>query len=390
MKNDNIESIERDLEETRARTESTIQALQDKLQPRAVIDEATRFFKGTDSGAYAEDVTRAALAQARENPLPLILMGAGAALLATKRPGRPKYIHDTADSYTGDSLVAADAEYATAYEDSRELEALYDAEYEDTHRIVGSADAIDRTYTQLDDEDEDAYQNRLYEARGKAFSVERESGEDEKSFRKRIDDRLSTAKAKAKDYGERANSFRRRQTDRASGLYHRAGERSHSLYEGGRDRAGALASGTRDRAGAFAHGTADRAGDLAQGTQDAARRGVEKTTDFYESNPLAAALVAVAAGALTGSFFHSTRQERRALGGVGHDINEAAQRLNEQANRKVAEYAEATEEFVEEMSGEAKAAEDRLKEKASAETAPNADKSGYTPASQTTSNKSTS
>ncbi|WP_031554366.1 DUF3618 domain-containing protein [Parvularcula oceani] len=390
MKNDNIQAIERDLEETRARTESTIQALQDKLQPRAVIDEATRFFKGTDSGAYAEDVTRAALAQARENPLPLILMGAGAALLATKRPGRPKYIHDTAGAYAGDSLVAADAEYAAAYEDSRELETLYDAEYEDTHRIVGSADAIDRTYTRLDDEDEDAYQNRLYEARGKAFSVERKSGEDEKSFRKRIDDRLSSAKAKAKEYGERANSFRRRQTDRASGLYHKAGERSHSLYEGGRDRAGAFASGTRDRAGAFAHGTADRAGDLAHGTQDAARRGVEKTTDFYESNPLAAALVAVAAGALTGSFFHSTRQERRALGGVGHDINEAAQRLNEQANRKVAEYAEATEEFVEEMSGEAKAAEDRLKEKASAETAPNSDKSGYTPASQTTSNKSTS
>ena len=55
-----------------------------------MLDEATRFFQGTDSGEYAERFTRNGLAQAKENPVPMLLIGAGVALLASKRPGRPK------------------------------------------------------------------------------------------------------------------------------------------------------------------------------------------------------------------------------------------------------------------------------------------------------------
>ena len=191
MTNREIEAIERDLEETRRRTEGHIQALQSKLQPRAVLDEATRFFQGTDSGQYAEDITRNALRQARENPLPLLLIGAGAALLGAKRPGRPKYLGQSRDDYAAygdgpeirDGVIGATAGYSQqdfqAQED--ELSSLYDAEWEETHRVIGASNTIDQTYVRADDEDDDTYQNRLYEARGKAFSIERRDGEDDKS-----------------------------------------------------------------------------------------------------------------------------------------------------------------------------------------------------------------
>ena len=347
MSNSEIESIERDLAETRARTESTIEALQQRLQPRAVLDEATRFFRGTDTGGYAEDVTRNALAQARENPLPLLLVGAGAVLLATKRPGRPSYIDREVGTDTDVAYGAYDESYAPTYEDyqrqDEELSSLYDSEWEETHRIVGASETIDRTYVKADDEDETAYQNRLYEARGTAFRIERDADEDDTSFRQRIDDRLSRAKTKASEYGQKASAFRQRQSDKASGLYQRAGSASRSAYESGRARAGAAYGSAREGVSSFYDGTRQRSRDLAHGTADAARGGARQAVQLHERQPLATAALALLAGAVTGSLFGTTRQERQALGRVGDDLNEAARRLNETANQKVAEYARRVE-----------------------------------------------
>ncbi|MBB4658365.1 DUF3618 domain-containing protein [Parvularcula dongshanensis] len=392
-KNDEISSIESDLEATRARTEATIDALQRKLQPRAVVDEATRFFRGTDSGKYAEDVTRNALAQARENPVPLLLMGIGAALLATKRPGRTTYVNETTAYGLGadtDAEVFAD-DYAAQ---QAELDALYDAEWEETHRVIGSSEAIDRTYTRLDDEDEDTYQNRLYEARGRAFEIERHDDEDDKSFRQRIDERLHRAKSKAGEYKTRAGDYRRRQTEKASGLYQRAGDRTSAFYGDAKSRAGGLygstrqhasdfAQGTQARAGRFADSTKQHASDLAHGTQDAARRSVHATTDFYEERPLVAAIAAVAAGVIAGSFFSVTGNERRALRPVSDQLGDAAKRLNEAANAKIAEYAHRVQEFAErteERVDDVAANDVGSNEVSDAET----DTTGYTPSSQPT------
>ena len=315
-RNNDIDAIERDLEETRARTESTIQALQNKLQPRAVLDEATRFFQGTDSGEYAERVTRNGLMQAKENPIPLALIAAGVGLLATKRPGRPAYVQDSQSGYDSDYVPATDY-----YRQDEELGALYDTEYEDTHRVIGAAETIDTTYTRMNDEDDDAYQRRLYEARGKAFKVERSSSDDDDTFRKKVDDRLKAAKAKRDEYQAKAGDFRKRQSRRAADLKARAGDAMH-------------------RAG-------DAMGNASDRSRQAARQGVRRSGELYEENPLVAALMAVAAGAVTGAMFDVTDKERQALGGVADDINEGVKQLNEAANEKVAEYARKVEDAAE-------------------------------------------
>ena len=360
MTNPEIEAIERDLEATRQRTESTIHALQSKLQPRAVIDEATRFFQGTDSGQYAEDITRNALRQARENPLPLLLIGAGAALLGTKRPGRPKYLGQSRDDYAAygdgpeirDGVIGGSAGYSsTDYEDQeRELSSLYDAEWEETHRVIGASETIDRTHTRLDDEDDTTYQNRLYEARGQAFQIERHDGEDDASFRQRIDDRLKGAKTKASEYKQRAGAFKDRQAQRAKEFGQGVSDRAHRTYDGTRERTSQFYQGSKERTGAFYDGSRRRAGDLAHGTRDGAAQAAQKTGQLYQENPLVAAALAIAAGAVTGALFAATEPEKRALKGVGDDINDAARRLNEAANEKVAEYAGKVEQVADQAS----------------------------------------
>ena len=360
MSNREIEAIERDLEATRQRTESTIHALQSKLQPRAVLDEATRFFQGTDSGQYAEDITRNALRQARENPLPLLLIGAGAALLGTKRPGRPKYVGQSRDDYAAygegpeirDGVIGGTAGYSQQDFESqeRELSSLYDAEWEETHRVIGASETIDRTYTQSKDEDDTTYQNRLYEARGQAFQIEREDGEDDESFRKRIDEKLKGAKAKASEYKQRAGAFKDRQAQRAKEFGHGVSDRAHRTYDGTRERTSRFYEGSKARTGEFYQGSRRRAGDLAHGTRDGAAQAAQKTGQLYQENPLVAAALAIAAGAVTGALFDATEPERRALKGVGDDINDATRRLNEAANEKVAEYAGKVEQVADKAS----------------------------------------
>ena len=355
MSNREIEAIERDLEATSQRTESTIHALQSKLQPRAVLDEATRFFQGTDSGQYAEDITRNALRQARENPLPLLLIGAGAALLGTKRPGRPKYLGQSREDYAAygdgpeirDGVIGGTPGYTAQDFETQEAElsSLYDAEWEETHRVIGASETIDRTHTRLDDEDDGAYQSRLYEARGQAFQIERRDGEDDMSFRQRIDEKLSGAKSKATEYKLRAGAFKDRQAQRAKEFGSSVSDHAHRTYDGTRERTSQFYAGSKERASEFYQGSRRRAGDLAHGTRDGAAQAAQKTGQLYQENPLVAAALAIAAGAVTGALFDATEPEKRALKGVGDDINDAAKRLNDAANEKVAQYAGKVEQF---------------------------------------------
>ena len=348
MKTGNINEIERDLEETRARTERTIEALQNKLQPRAVLDEATRFFQGTDSGAYAEDVTRKAIAQARENPLPLLLIGAGTALLASKRPGRPVYMnHETgydADASYGATMGAYEAE---EYRESQELTALYDAEWEDSHRIIGSNEALESSFVRNQGEDDTAYNARLYDARGKAFAIERDKNEDDASFRKRIDEKLNAAKAKASEVKAKAATFKDRQAARAKQFGSDTRDRASAAYGSTRQGISSAYGSTRDGARSAYDGTRRGASSALSSTKQAARSGAQKTVSFHESNPLVSAGLAVAAGAAAAAFFRTTEPERRALGPVGDELNDAAKRLNETANQKVAQYAEKVKDVAE-------------------------------------------
>jgi len=84
--------VEREVEATRGQIDRTVEALKEKMQPKELFDEATRIMGGTSNKVLATVVE-----QAKENPIPIALIGAGVAWLAlSMAKRRPEY-----DPYSG-------------------------------------------------------------------------------------------------------------------------------------------------------------------------------------------------------------------------------------------------------------------------------------------------
>ena len=74
------DQIERKIEETRSKIDQNLDALQNKVSPGELIDEAMGYVKGS-GGELAEGITRTI----RENPVPSALIGAGIGLFLLSR-----------------------------------------------------------------------------------------------------------------------------------------------------------------------------------------------------------------------------------------------------------------------------------------------------------------
>ena len=70
--------IEKDLAQTRARMDRRLDALQDHLTPRQLVNDAFAYFRGADGA----DFTRDLVARTKANPVPAALIGIGVAWLA--------------------------------------------------------------------------------------------------------------------------------------------------------------------------------------------------------------------------------------------------------------------------------------------------------------------
>ena len=81
------EVIERDLEQTRARLDATIDALQQKLSPGEMIDQAVDYLKTSGGGEFGQNL----MATVKQHPIPAALAGIGIAwlLAATARGPQP-------------------------------------------------------------------------------------------------------------------------------------------------------------------------------------------------------------------------------------------------------------------------------------------------------------
>jgi ElaB/YqjD/DUF883 family membrane-anchored ribosome-binding protein len=72
------EDIEHDIERTRAEVGATIDAIQEKLTPGQVMDQALQYLRANGAGDFGRTLGR----QVRDNPLPVALIGLGVAWLA--------------------------------------------------------------------------------------------------------------------------------------------------------------------------------------------------------------------------------------------------------------------------------------------------------------------
>ncbi|HEX6980736.1 MAG TPA: DUF3618 domain-containing protein [Alphaproteobacteria bacterium] len=92
------EEIQSEIERTRADMSRTIDAIQRRLSPGELMDQALDYFR-SGPGEFASNLGDAI----RNNPVPVALVGVGLAWLAFGGPGRPAYLH-RADTEGGSDM----------------------------------------------------------------------------------------------------------------------------------------------------------------------------------------------------------------------------------------------------------------------------------------------
>lgn len=157
-------NIEAEINRSRHALNDTIEALGGKLTPGQIVDEAMGLLKG-QAGKLTADLGR----QVRDNPLPLLLIGAGVAMYFLHKQGAPPALSD---------------EHAQAHSQFSALEAA-------------------RTATiRAHDEDEPTWAHRLHEVEAEALGLKQEAGEAIDAFKQRVKaagDSLAKAAAGARD-----------------------------------------------------------------------------------------------------------------------------------------------------------------------------------------------
>jgi len=156
MTQERPEEVERRIADDRAQIDDTISALQDRLSPGELLDQALQYVK-SGGGETAGNLGRTV----RENPMPLILTAVGLAWLmsSTSSTSRRAEHRDVAG-------------YST-----------------DDHRRADTAAA---GLTQHPGETRETFEERKTEARAKALNLQRRAEETAASFRQRVEEAMSS------------------------------------------------------------------------------------------------------------------------------------------------------------------------------------------------------
>jgi ElaB/YqjD/DUF883 family membrane-anchored ribosome-binding protein len=317
------EEIESDLARTRTELSSTIDAIQSKLTPGQLMDQAFGYARTSLPADFGANLGNAV----RDNPLPVALIGVGIAWLAMKgqnADGRARIRRQAADY---------DREYY-GLDAGLDYDGGYGGDYVDGLGEGGSRDA--------------AMRRTASRASGAAHDMkDRVSGAAHD-----MKDRVSGA---AHEFGEKASETGRSLKDKASDVGHRLSERA-SEWTG---RAGEMTHDARERMHATTDGARARIGELGHRSQQRYARARDSVGHVLEEQPLVLGAIGVAIGAMLGAALPATRREDEWMGHTRDDLVEGAMdtareqvdHLKDSAQR----VAHAAEQEVERVSEEASA-----------------------------------
>lgn len=236
------DQIEQDLARTRARMDERLDALQDKMSPAQLVNDAFSHIGGNDGGAFTENL----IIRAKANPLAVALVGVGFAWLMMPNQ---RAVHPADDLSARLRLAEAQVQ-----------------------RSEGEPD--------------DAFNERLYVARGRVLGVERNPAEPSSSYGERITQALASARQRLRETSHDARAG-------LAGTVSGAGEQ----FERG------------------AYTLHQRSRNMAQNTR----------TNFasLKSNPLALGGLAAVAGLILGSLLPTSDAEENAFGSAAGKLKDA-------------------------------------------------------------------
>jgi Protein of unknown function (DUF3618) len=245
--------IEREAQQSRAEVEQTLDAIQARLSPGQLLDQAVGYFREGRGGEFARTLGDSIV----QNPIPLTLVGVG---LAWMMLGGQRFARN------GEHLESDD------WDDDPE--------------------AIEEHYVGLAEESV-AYTNTGADLRGSGYGVERGGfGED-------LRERGQAAKERLGEFGDQARDA----ADRARERVERVGARVAGRAQDARERVG--------RAGAK---MADRAHDARRRAQHYGRRARQGVLRSLDEQPLVLGAIGLAIGAALGAALPPSRAEDELMG----------------------------------------------------------------------------
>lgn len=255
--------LEADVQESRHRLNDTITELGSKLSPGQMLDEGIGLLQG-QAGRFAGQLGR----QVRDNPLPVVLIGAGIAWLVV----------------------------SSRQNSARNLERQSEDEYH--QRRYRTIEEARWATPRLPSETDEQYEERVHDAYSKALGLKQLAGEAINDFKDRVKRTVDGIQYAATKTGGRISRT-------LKGTGRRLGNGVSGAYSGTRERLGTMASDARMMAG-----------EQAQHLRETAEEARHRAERFYDETPLAAGAIALAVGALVGSLTPLSSPERRTLRGV--------------------------------------------------------------------------
>ena len=351
--------IEREIERERSELSSTIDELQRRFTPEAVLQQLGRNIRD-HGGEFGSAVQQSV----KQNPVALALTGVGLAWLMFGRS-----FNDRDDSTNGTREAGRPLHDRSRLDDN----ASYDTFRENRERL-GRMDDSRSTSTWDNDPRPMPAGTTTRPARGGTnhypdwFS---QSGEEDSAYSPAIGkikegvdtarEAASSAKKGAKSAGSHVGDAAGSAADRVSGAVRSASgsisETAHSAAE----TASHAASSAAARAAALRKRLAQGTEDLSEAARErviAARerailvrdrvqasasrnwqRGRDNAVDFYEQQPLVVGALAIAVGAALGGALPRTKREDEMFGGVSDDLVDEAERIYREERAKAEKVA---------------------------------------------------
>ncbi|NNL73880.1 MAG: DUF3618 domain-containing protein [Silicimonas sp.] len=355
------DEIERDIERERAELARTVDELQDRFSPEAVIREISRGFR-----EHGGDIGSAVTRSVKQNPVGLALTGVGLAWMMFGRSFEGDDDRTVSRSREYDSIGGDDLSELRRTR-KRALGEAADADWEDTgdarsyssaygrsdprrgrvatHRSYGSYP--DWARHDLDDYDDDGRSmgDRASDAasavgdaasgaadgvKSTAGSAAAAVGSGARSAGQSVSDAGSRVADGARSAADSASRAAQRTADRAARARNRLARGTEELSEAARERVVAARA---------------KAMHVAQRAERAAREnyvaGRDAASDFIEEQPLVAGALALAVGAALAGALPRTRQEDELLGETRDDLFDDAERIFHEERRKAERVANA-------------------------------------------------
>lgn len=307
------EEIEHDIERTRAQLSSNIDAIQSKLTPGQMMDQAIGYARTSLPADFGSNLNHAV----RENPIPVTLIGLGLAWLAMSGKQRPGYMNASSHRSGRGSL-----------------------HHDSTHR-PGSGFASEHgiDYAGQGDVNDHGVGGHI-------------TGDHDDSGMHKAGSRMSE---KGQQLKGRASETGRNLKEKASSATQSLKEKVGAAGQSIRGRASEMSqrfseskSSKGDRSSGMTQNARARASELGQRSQQQYYRAKSNLTHMVEEQPLLLGALGVAVGTLIGAMLPPTRREDELLGRTRDDLFERGQQMAreraEQLKSSAQRVAEAAQE----------------------------------------------